>query len=124
MQGCRDHTTGDHCESCVDGYVGDPRAGIQCKPEGGGDCYCNEMGSASQGCNPETGSCECKLNVEGVDCGQCKRDSYGLSSSNPEGCTKCWCSGLNSGCVKATMYWSTLRLPVQGNEEGWKLVSR
>lgn len=51
-------------------------------------CVCNAEGTVNGGrCDDNTGLCQCKMNVEGPRCDRCKRGYYGLSASNPLGCT-------------------------------------
>lgn len=51
-------------------------------------CVCSAEGTVNGGrCDDSTGSCHCKENVEGPHCDRCKRGYYGLSASNPLGCT-------------------------------------
>lgn len=50
-------------------------------------CVCSAEGTVSGGrCEDSTGSCQCKVNVEGLRCERCRRGYYGLSASNPLGC--------------------------------------
>ncbi|ODN05050.1 Basement membrane-specific heparan sulfate proteoglycan core protein [Orchesella cincta] len=68
-------------------------------------CICDPRGTASQ-----SGSqCICKVNVQGARCDQCKRGYFGLSSTRPEGCLACFCSGLSDYCSVAPYYRSTIR---------------
>lgn len=51
-------------------------------------CICSAEGSVNGGlCDDRTVSCQCKANVEGPRCDRCKRGYYGLSASNPLGCS-------------------------------------
>lgn len=51
-------------------------------------CICSAEGSVNGGlCDDSTVSCQCKANVEGSRCDRCKRGYYGLSASNPLGCS-------------------------------------
>lgn len=43
-----------------------------------------------------------QANVEGVRCDRCKVGSFGLSHTNPLGCSQCYCFGLSSSCTEAT----------------------
>ena len=36
----------------------------------------------------------------------------------------CFCSGVTSDCSEASMYWSTLRVPVRGEDGGFSLTDR
>ena len=56
------------------------------------ECKCNIAGIVSNdGCDQVTGSCTCKRFVTGRDCDQCMEEHYGLSESDPNGCTPCDC---------------------------------
>lgn len=126
---CRHHTTGDYCQTCAQGYAGDALTGrpdsCQRKPDDldYGDCGCNPTGSLSQECDSQR-RCQCKENVVGTYCDQCKSGSFGLSPTNNQGCTKCWCAGVTDQCSLASMYWSTLRQPFVGSDHGIKIVPR
>ena len=37
---------------------------------------------------------------------------------------ECFCSGLTSNCSTASLYWSTLRVPVRGDDSGFSLTDR
>lgn len=51
-------------------------------------CVCSAEGTVNGGqCEDSTGLCQCKVNVEGPRCDRCKRGFYGLSASNPLGCS-------------------------------------
>lgn len=51
-------------------------------------CICSAEGTVNGGrCDDSTGSCQCKVNVEGPRCDRCKRGYHGLSASNPLGCS-------------------------------------
>lgn len=38
------------------------------------------------------GQCDCKDNVQGLECTECKDGYYALQSSNPVGCESCDCN--------------------------------
>ncbi|XP_040014667.1 laminin subunit beta-3-like [Xiphias gladius] len=91
-EGCMHHTTGPKCDQCAPGYQPNPRSRMD-RPDACIRCMCSAEGTVNGGrCDDITGSCQCKVNVEGPRCDQCKRGYYGLSDSNPLGCTKCSCS--------------------------------
>ena len=52
FQGCRDHTTGNYCDRCEEGFVGNATDG-ECTSITNGDenfsCECNQAGSLSAG---------------------------------------------------------------------------
>ena len=60
--------------------------GCDCEVAGSlDDGICDTMTNANIGL--EAGKCRCKENVEGPRCDQCKAGFFGLSESNPKGCT-------------------------------------
>lgn len=91
---CPEGYTGDHCESCLDGYYGDPTIlGSKCEP-----CPCN-----GGPCDRVTGHCvECLGNTEGWRCERCKQGFWG----NPRnGCEICEChdsGAINNLCDPET----------------------
>uniref|UniRef100_W5KNR0 Uncharacterized protein n=1 Tax=Astyanax mexicanus TaxID=7994 RepID=W5KNR0_ASTMX len=101
--GCLHNTAGPHCERCAPNYYRNPNSDIR---QANASCQCNSAGSVSGGqCNPATGVCVCKANVEGPRCDRCKPGYYGLNPSNPLGCSKCSCSAsgsLSSVCDAVT----------------------
>lgn len=102
---CLHNTAGPHCERCAPNYYRNPNSDMQ-QPDACLPCQCNSAGSVSGGqCNPATGVCVCKANVEGPRCDRCKAGYYGLSTSNTLGCSKCLCSeagSLSSVCDPVT----------------------
>ncbi|XP_030584440.1 laminin subunit beta-3 [Archocentrus centrarchus] len=91
-EGCMHHTTGPKCDQCVPGYQPNPHSRMD-RPDACIRCICSAEGTVNGGrCDDSTGSCHCKVNVEGPRCDRCKRGYYGLSSSKPLGCTQCSCS--------------------------------
>ncbi|XP_046730465.1 laminin subunit beta-3 isoform X1 [Silurus meridionalis] len=93
---CTHHTTGTHCERCTDNYYRNPGSSLQ-KPDACLRCQCDSAGSeGGRQCDEVTGACLCKENVGGARCERCKAGHYGLSSTNPLGCSKCSCSAVGS----------------------------
>lgn len=86
---CKPGTTGQYCELCADGYFGDAVDAKNCQP-----CHCNVNGSVSEVCHKKTGQCECKPNVQGWRCDECKRETFGLQSGR--GCIPCNCNSFGS----------------------------
>ncbi|XP_014242090.1 laminin subunit gamma-1 isoform X2 [Cimex lectularius] len=89
---CIYNTRGFHCDQCLEGFYGDalsPEKG-DCKP-----CLCYEKGTegganGAYHCNQVSGQCQCKPNVIGTNCDQCKPGYYDLESG--EGCKPCNCN--------------------------------
>lgn len=83
--------TGPRCETCSDGYYGNPDKGQACRP-----CECNNNIdlNAVRNCNHETGEClKCVNNTAGFHCDECLRGYYGdaLSDKKQDGCKLCQC---------------------------------
>ncbi|XP_050425592.1 laminin subunit alpha-1 isoform X2 [Adelges cooleyi] len=105
---CRTGYSGSKCDQCSFGYYGYPR----CRP-----CACDYAGSEQNNCNgtlcgcDEFGQCECKMNVYGKRCDQCKEGTFGLHQMNADGCIPCFCFGRSSSCSAAGLTWNQIRLP-------------
>lgn len=98
---CKPGTTGRYCELCADGYFGDAVDAKNCQP-----CHCNANGSFSEVCHPQTGQCECKPNVQGRRCDECKPETFGLQSAR--GCIPCNCNSFGSksfDCEESGQCW-------------------
>ncbi|XP_021110870.1 laminin subunit alpha-5 isoform X2 [Heterocephalus glaber] len=79
---CRPRVAGLRCDVCVPGAYNFPYC------EAGS---CHPAGLALANPNPHEGPCVCRAHVEGPSCDRCKPGFWGLSPSNPEGCTRCSC---------------------------------
>uniref|UniRef100_A0A480VXV2 Laminin subunit alpha-2 isoform b n=1 Tax=Sus scrofa TaxID=9823 RepID=A0A480VXV2_PIG len=98
---CKPGTTGRYCELCADGYFGDAVDAKNCQP-----CHCNANGSFSDVCHTRTGQCECKPNVQGRRCDECKPETFGLQSAR--GCIPCNCNSFGSksfDCEESGQCW-------------------
>ncbi|TEA36180.1 hypothetical protein DBR06_SOUSAS7510018, partial [Sousa chinensis] len=98
---CKPGTTGRYCELCADGYFGDAVDAKNCQP-----CLCNANGSFSEVCHAQTGQCECKPNVQGRQCDECKPETFGLQSAR--GCIPCNCNSFGSksfDCEESGQCW-------------------
>ncbi|KAG5274590.1 hypothetical protein AALO_G00137970 [Alosa alosa] len=95
-ENCLHHTTGSNCERCAPNYYPNPYSSMD-RPDACLRCSCNAAGSENGGqCGGNNGACRCKANVEGPNCDRCKSGYYGLSASNPLGCSKCDCAVAGS----------------------------
>lgn len=75
-------------------------------PQGCKECGCLEAGSRGNRptCDPISGICLCKENVEGRRCKECKPGFFNLDIDNEFGCTPCFCYGHSSQCYTASGY--------------------
>ncbi|CAD5115314.1 DgyrCDS4302 [Dimorphilus gyrociliatus] len=108
---CLYHTTGDRCENCEKGYIGNPT-----QHPGGrnacifeGECnFCDELGTIpiEPRCYPETRQCICQKNVIGRLCSECVSGFFEfLSTYKPPCTTECFCSDQSSHCTSSNFYW-------------------
>ncbi|XP_076086554.1 basement membrane-specific heparan sulfate proteoglycan core protein-like isoform X4 [Mytilus galloprovincialis] len=104
--------TGRRCESCIQGYTGNPlRPGDYCKiGPVGPDCNCDSRGTVpNTQCDPNNLQCTCKSYVRGLRCSSCKDGYFYLDQSNQQGCLACWCNGLTNQCSSSSYYRDELR---------------
>lgn len=93
---CIFNTTGSNCEQCLSNYWGNALTSKKCHSC---DCFAlgtfadEETGQVRQ-CDLETGQCECKKNVKGRNCNECKNGYWNILSG--EGCEECKCNPLGS----------------------------
>ncbi|CAH8616947.1 unnamed protein product [Schistosoma rodhaini] len=117
---CKPEFSGRACNECSKGYYGYP----DCRK-----CNCDMRGTAWGNlsisdtvvpCNPIDGQCNCKENVEGDQCDQCKPGTFGLNIDYPLGCYSCFCfpTGTPSRCSLLTGYRS-----VPGKVKGVEIIS-
>uniref|UniRef100_A0A8C8SRY5 Laminin subunit alpha-4 n=1 Tax=Pelusios castaneus TaxID=367368 RepID=A0A8C8SRY5_9SAUR len=91
---CQRNTTGEHCEKCLDGYVGDVVRGVPtfCQP-----CPCPLplLANFAVSCHRKSGvvRCVCKENYAGPNCERCAPGYYGNPLLIGSTCKKCDCSG-------------------------------
>ncbi|XP_073822984.1 wing blister isoform X3 [Musca autumnalis] len=102
---CNEGFQGLHCDECAQGYYGD-----DCRK-----CECDSRGTVAD--TECSGVCMCKYNVEGETCGKCREGFYDLSADNVDGCSPCWCSGLEASCTSAKL--STLAFETLND---WKVT--
>ena len=62
--------------------------------------------------------------MEGRNCDQCRPGTFGLHQLNLAGCVECFCSGVTDQCTEASLYWSTLRMPIYDNNHGFSLTDK
>uniref|UniRef100_H0X4C4 Laminin subunit alpha 4 n=1 Tax=Otolemur garnettii TaxID=30611 RepID=H0X4C4_OTOGA len=91
---CQRNTTGEHCERCLDGYIGDSIRGTPrfCQP-----CPCPlpHLANFAESCYRKNGAvrCMCKENYAGPNCERCAPGYYGNPLLIGSTCKKCDCSG-------------------------------
>ncbi|XP_053741447.1 laminin subunit beta-4 isoform X1 [Synchiropus splendidus] len=93
---CRNGRTGTRCELCGPLTYQDPQKSPE-DPSACIPCDCSSVGSLGYGqCDPRTGHCACKENVEGQRCERCKHGFFGLSQDDEAGCRRCMCHVMGS----------------------------
>ncbi|XP_052752510.1 basement membrane-specific heparan sulfate proteoglycan core protein isoform X3 [Galleria mellonella] len=113
---CQHNTYGDNCEQCKPGYTRDSNenciASSIAPP-----CTCDSRGQ--DGPCDVYGNCQCKQNVEGAACDQCRPGTFGLDANNPQGCLSCYCSGVTTECHEGTNYYRIpMAAPILGSNYG------
>ncbi|KAK2825049.1 hypothetical protein Q7C36_018976 [Tachysurus vachellii] len=116
---CAPGYTGRRCEKCASGYVGNPlQPSGKCIPYSEGlrlnpfsdYTRCDNKGTISSSSRP----CNCKANVAGALCDECKPGTFHLSAGNPEGCLQCFCMGVTKECASSTWTRDQVRGGVNG----------
>ncbi|XP_058266507.1 basement membrane-specific heparan sulfate proteoglycan core protein-like isoform X2 [Hemibagrus wyckioides] len=108
---CAPGYTGRRCEKCASGYVGNPlQPNGKCIPYAGDLTRCDNKGTISSSSRP----CNCKANVAGALCDECKPGTFHLSAGNPEGCLQCFCMGVTKECASSTWTRDQVRGGVNG----------
>lgn len=129
---CRDYTMGDHCEYCAPGYYGNATEGThydcvreETTPPPGQLCeLCDPRGTIEGHCYPGATSCECKANVVGAYCSQCREGTFGMRQSNPNGCAECFCSGTRASCTELNYYREQVPAPIFDEHHGYTITDR
>ncbi|NXS90597.1 LAMB3 protein, partial [Jacana jacana] len=93
---CQHNTEGNHCERCKTNYFRNQRNDLA-HPEACLPCECDPDGTVPGSiCDPLTGRCVCKENVQGDRCHLCKPGFTQLANTNPMGCRRCACNMLGT----------------------------
>ncbi|NXQ35938.1 LAMB3 protein, partial [Alaudala cheleensis] len=93
---CQHNTEGNNCERCKTNYFRNPRRELS-HPEASLPCECDPDGTVpGSACDPGTGRCVCKDNVQGDRCHLCKPGFAQLAAANPAGCRRCACNALGT----------------------------
>uniref|UniRef100_A0A8B9LXF7 Laminin subunit alpha-5 n=1 Tax=Astyanax mexicanus TaxID=7994 RepID=A0A8B9LXF7_ASTMX len=111
---CKPNYTGEHCDSCAEGYENFPSCypiptyptnqNGEARPAGEIiNCECNAAGTEGNSCrpDPQTRTCVCKPGFTGEHCDVCAPGHYTLNCcecSGP-GCLDGSCDGLTGQCV-------------------------
>ena len=90
---CKPNVVGRRCDQCRAGYYALDETDLR---ENGCSqiCACSENGTLPGKlgrCERLGGQCQCKANVFGRQCGQCKENTYGFNGSLSLGCKECNC---------------------------------
>ncbi|XP_012576653.1 PREDICTED: laminin subunit gamma-3 [Condylura cristata] len=90
---------------------------------GGRPCICDPAGSLGT-CDPRSGRCPCKENVEGSLCDRCRPGTFNLQPLNPAGCSSCFCHGHSKVCEAAAHFRVRHILSnFRQGAEGWRASS-
>ncbi|XP_042655975.1 laminin subunit beta-3 [Tyto alba] len=93
---CQHNTEGNNCERCKTNYFRNQRQDLA-HPEVCLPCECDPDGTVPGSvCDPLTGRCVCKENVQGDRCHLCKPGFAQLANANPMGCHRCTCNALGT----------------------------
>ncbi|NXL99122.1 LAMB3 protein, partial [Tyrannus savana] len=93
---CQHNTEGNNCERCKPNYFRNQQQDLA-HPEACLPCECDPDGTVpGSACDPLTGRCVCKENVQGDRCHLCKPGFTQLANPNPLGCRRCTCNALGA----------------------------
>ncbi|NXH74583.1 LAMB3 protein, partial [Hydrobates tethys] len=93
---CQHNTEGNNCERCKTNYFRNRQQDLP-HPEACLPCECDPDGTVPGSiCDPLTGHCVCKENVQGDRCHLCKPGFAQLANANPVGCRRCTCNALGT----------------------------
>ncbi|KAG9336282.1 hypothetical protein JZ751_002629, partial [Albula glossodonta] len=108
---CKANVIGVTCDRCNFGF----KYLNSTNPDGCAPCGCNRNGSSHQFCDPFSGQCECRAQVQGLQCDTCAPDFYGLTTVGT--CLPCDCdpAGTIPGGVCDS---STGQCPCKPHAEG------
>ncbi|NXH12513.1 LAMB3 protein, partial [Bucco capensis] len=93
---CQHNTEGNNCQRCKSNYFRNQQQALS-HPEACMPCECDPDGTVpGSSCDPLTGHCVCKDNVQGDRCHLCKPGYTQLAHGNPLGCHRCSCNSLGT----------------------------
>ncbi|XP_072569193.1 laminin subunit beta-1 isoform X1 [Paramormyrops kingsleyae] len=88
---CRDYTTGDYCDRCVEGFYGHPVLGSaeHCRP-----CPCPGNPGTGHSCHAEHNQivCHCRQGYTGSQCDRCAPGYFGDPERQGGECRPCQCN--------------------------------
>ncbi|KAI1728541.1 immunoglobulin domain-containing protein [Ditylenchus destructor] len=103
---------GTSCEDCAPGYErsgSGPYLGT-CVPRRAPPApQCSSVGAISVQPSYD-GRCQCKQNTVGATCDRCAPGSFQMSPNNPQGCLKCFCSGVTNQCDSSSLRRCTVEI--------------
>lgn len=123
-QNCRDNTYGDNCEICMPGFYGNATSGgcLLADDSTRGCDDCSPEGTSS--CDTRRRTCNCKPNVVGLRCDECRPGTFGLSETNEFGCRECFCSGTTTSCAAGTLFRDEIPLFLVEEQNRFALTDR
>uniref|UniRef100_A0ABL0EJV2 Basement membrane-specific heparan sulfate proteoglycan core protein n=1 Tax=Rhodnius prolixus TaxID=13249 RepID=A0ABL0EJV2_RHOPR len=116
---CRGNRIGPRCEDCQPGYKVTTEG---CEPVGPERCDCDRRGSTDWSTDCSYEECQCKTNVEGRRCDQCRPGTFYLTNENVKGCHDCYCFGATTECASSNYYYNPLPLPILDHNHGYSLT--
>ncbi|XP_062558821.1 basement membrane-specific heparan sulfate proteoglycan core protein isoform X3 [Armigeres subalbatus] len=111
---CERSYTGDRCQHCAPGYVGNPL---------GEGCFqapqskCNSEGTQQV---LSDGRCVCRNGVTGTYCDRCQAEHFFL---HEKGCVECFCMGVSRTCTSTSMFRDTVQASFNDGQSGFSLIS-
>ncbi|XP_058452453.1 basement membrane-specific heparan sulfate proteoglycan core protein isoform X2 [Malaya genurostris] len=114
MCNCDRGYTGNRCQQCASGYVGNPLS-EGCSPAPVTNC--NHDGTSQ--ILPD-GKCICKAGVTGVYCDRCQTEHYFM---HEKGCIECFCMGVSRACTSTSLFRDTLQATFNDGQSGFSLIS-
>ncbi|XP_025082607.1 basement membrane-specific heparan sulfate proteoglycan core protein-like isoform X8 [Pomacea canaliculata] len=112
---CPPGYNGRRCERCAEGYRGNPLVpGDRCTLVNATD-LCDTRGSLTTVPSPTTGRCDCKPNVQGQLCDQCRPETFYLSEEYSLGCVPCFCMGVTQMCQST--FWNRAQVGITFSSE-------
>ena len=86
-------------------------------------CYIHVpfLNAQSEGISGQiVGQCQCKTNVIGTQCDECRNEFFALSASNPQGCSPCNCNRAGTVLASGTCHATSGQCQCKENVMGLK----